>query len=309
MGSVAIPVLSGGAAPGRRPPSTPRPAQRRRPQVDEDVVRVQRPVLAVEVVGIQAHQLRAGRDRPRPRLGAGRLSLSRGVMVIVFSAMAMSSWRRPSASPTRTPVSSISANSSRSRMLAGIQDRLNLLNSKDFRQRRGAFSLIAVAARHLVWTHVQKRPVRVACLRRPVGCIVISSPDSRHHDGHGTRRTTSTPSASVHAAAEQCVPPSAAPPPAVSSLRRHPQPATNPATPPTSPPASRRRAVQVGQPVLQIWAYALIVFGDFSIDARYDKPLDRSTGIWSSPSTSTLEPVPHHTRCTRISTSRSVINK
>ena len=42
------------------------------PQVDEHIVRIERPVLAVEVVGIQPDQLAAGRDEPRPAaLGAG----------------------------------------------------------------------------------------------------------------------------------------------------------------------------------------------------------------------------------------------
>jgi hypothetical protein len=49
----------------------PRTAKRRRPQIDEHVVRIQRPVLPVEVVGIQAHQFRAGRNCSRSRFGAG----------------------------------------------------------------------------------------------------------------------------------------------------------------------------------------------------------------------------------------------
>jgi len=49
---------------GRRVP------ERATPQVDEHVIRVQRPVLAVQVVGIQPHQPGAGRDHPGPaRLG------------------------------------------------------------------------------------------------------------------------------------------------------------------------------------------------------------------------------------------------
>lgn len=43
------------------------------PQVDEDVVRIQRPVLVVvEIVGIEPHQLTAGRDETGPAtLGPG----------------------------------------------------------------------------------------------------------------------------------------------------------------------------------------------------------------------------------------------
>ncbi len=108
----------------------PRPAQRCRPQVDEDVVGIQCPVFLVEVVGIQAHQLQAGRDCPRPCLGAGTVvvvTCSDGDRLLcdgeIFVAQP-ESLTHPNAGVEhqgkKQPVP---------QMLTSIQDRLNLLNS------------------------------------------------------------------------------------------------------------------------------------------------------------------------------------
>jgi hypothetical protein len=81
-GRICVPVLVGPEVDaGAHPQPThqvvdggvaPRVPFRLRPQVDEHVVRIQGAVLAVEIVDIQAHQLRAGRHPPaHTALGPG----------------------------------------------------------------------------------------------------------------------------------------------------------------------------------------------------------------------------------------------
>lgn len=90
--------------------------ERATPQIDEHVVRVQRSVLAVEVVGIQPHQLGAGRNHPGPaRLGPHPVvvdprhdrDLSLGDPEVLVA--------QPERLPDPQPMSSNTANSNRSR--------------------------------------------------------------------------------------------------------------------------------------------------------------------------------------------------
>ncbi len=86
------------------------------PEIDKDIVVVQIAVFNMQIVRIQAQQLRA--DRDRPVLARAPFSLMRATTLTSQSATARSSWRSPSTSPIRIPVSKSTANNRRSLSLS-----------------------------------------------------------------------------------------------------------------------------------------------------------------------------------------------
>lgn len=106
-----------------------------RPQIDEHVVRIQGAVLAVEVVGIQAHQLRAGRDDPaHTGLGPGAVVVgprpdcegpARDVEIRVTQPQRLTD--------ADAGVEQQGKQQPIPQMLTRVEDRLNLFGGKEFR--------------------------------------------------------------------------------------------------------------------------------------------------------------------------------
>jgi hypothetical protein len=141
------------------------------PQVDEDVVRIDGPVLAVQVIGIQPHQRRAHRDRPAPAaLGA------HAVRVVprdhVHQAAADVDVLMPHAQGLADPQAGLEQHRQQQpvpQVTAGVQDRLGLHRGQHTRQRPGSLHLhrqprLRAAPGHVVQERAERR-ARIAAAR------------------------------------------------------------------------------------------------------------------------------------------------